>query len=67
MNKQGTVTQEQDFLLSRECALAAFSIGQGLTLLRKYDFVKHAHASQAFFQLSIGIERLLKIEFDDFF
>lgn len=58
-----TVTQEQDFLLSRECALAALSIGQGLTLIRKYDFVKHGYGTQAFFMLSIGIERLLKIIF----
>lgn len=55
------VTQEQDFLLGRECALAASSIGSGLTLLRKYDFVRHAYGTQAFFMLSVGIERLLKI------
>lgn len=55
------VTQEQDFLLRRECSLAALSIGQGLTLIRKYDFVKHGYGAQAFFMLSIGIERLLKI------
>lgn len=59
--QQGTVTQEQQFLLSRESSLAAMSIGQGLTLIRKYDFVKHGYGSQAFFMLSIGIERLLKL------
>lgn len=61
MKTENAVTQEQDFLLGRECALAASSIGQGLTLIRKYDYVKHAYGTQAFFSLSIGIERLLKI------
>lgn len=56
-----SATQEQDFLLSRESALAAMSIGQGLSLIRKYDFVKHGYGTQAFFMLSIGIERLLKV------
>jgi hypothetical protein len=59
--QQYSVTQEQDFLLGRECALAAMSIGQGLTLIRKYDYVKHAYGTQAFFMLTIGIERLLKV------
>jgi len=61
MRTEHIVTQEQDFLLSRECALSASSIGQGLTLIRKYDYVKHSYGTQAFFLLSIGIERLLKI------
>jgi hypothetical protein len=59
--KQGVITEEQYFLLSRESALAALSIGHGLTLIRKYDFVKHGFGSQSFFMLSIGIERLLKL------
>ena len=59
--QQYTVTKEQEYLLGRECALSAMSIGQGLTLIRKYDFVKHAYGTQAFFMLSIGIERLLKV------
>ncbi|OAV70984.1 hypothetical protein Barb4_00965 [Bacteroidales bacterium Barb4] len=61
MNAINSVTEEQKFLLCRECSLAALSIGDGLTLIRKYDFVKHGYATQAFFMLSIGIERLLKI------
>lgn len=59
--RQFSVTREQNFLLGRECALAAMSIGQGLTMIRKYDFVKHAYGNQAFFMLSVGLERLLKI------
>lgn len=59
--QQYSVTQEQAFLLGRECAQAAMSLGQGLTLIRKYDYVKHAYGTQAFFMLTIGIERLLKI------
>ena len=61
MSTENTVTQEQEFLLGRECAQAALSIGEGLTLIRKYEYVKHAYGTQAFFMLSIGIERLLKI------
>jgi len=59
--QQYSVTKEQEYLLGRECALSAMSIGQGLTLIRKYDFVKHAYGTQAFFMLSLGIERLLKV------
>lgn len=61
MMQQFSVTKEQEFLLGRECALAAMSLGEGLTVFRKYDYVKHAYGTQAFFLLSIGIERLLKI------
>jgi hypothetical protein len=61
MKKTHKITGEEEFLLKRECSLAALSIGQGLTLIRKYDFVKHGYANQAFFMLSIGLERLLKI------
>lgn len=55
------ITDEQELLFHRECALSAMSIGQGLSLIRKYEFVKHAYGTQAFFMLTIGIERLLKI------
>ena len=55
------ILSEKELLLDRECALAASSIGQGLTLLRKHNFTNHGYGTQAFFQLSIGIERLIKI------
>ena len=48
-------------LLFKESSLAAMNIGVGLTFLRKYDFVKLGFIYQAFFSLSIGIERLIKL------
>lgn len=61
MDKINYITSEQDILLSRESALASLSLSNGLELIRKYDFVKHGYATQAFFMLSIGLERLLKL------
>ena len=59
---EGTgITEKQFVLLSNEASLSAISLSQGLTFLRKADFVKKAYASHAFFSLSIGIERLIKL------
>ena len=54
-------SDEQYNLLRREAGLAAMALGEGLTALQKADFVKFAHAQHAFFSLSIGLERLLKL------
>lgn len=50
-----------DRLLVNEAGLASTCIGQGLTILRKANFVNKWNYYQAFFLLTIGIERLLKI------
>ena len=52
---------KQDKLLLKEAGLASTCIGQGLTILRKANFVNKWNYYQAFFLLTIGIERLLKI------
>ncbi len=57
----GSITERQFVLLNNEAALSSMSLSQGLTILRKADFVKKAYASHAFFSLSIGIERLIKL------
>lgn len=57
----GIVTTEQSLLLCREASLASSSIGQGLTMLRKSNFIEDGYTYQAFFMLSIGMERLLKL------
>jgi hypothetical protein len=51
----------QVLLLIKECGLTASSIDQGLTSLRKSHFGVKGLYYQAFFLLSIGIERLLKL------
>lgn len=51
----------QDKLLLKEAGLSSSCIGQGLTSLRKANFVTKWNYYQAFFLLTIGIERLLKI------
>jgi hypothetical protein len=48
-------------LIIKECGLAATSIDQGLTTLRKSHFAVKGLYYQSFFLLSIGIERLLKL------
>lgn len=48
-------------LLLKEAGLTATCIKQGLTSLRKANFVEKGYYYQAFFLLSIGIERLLKL------
>lgn len=52
---------KQDKLLLKEAGLASTCIGQGLTILRKANFVNEWNYYQSFFLLTIGIERLLKI------
>jgi hypothetical protein len=49
--------------LSREAAIAGQSVGAGLTALRKATFQAEGLYSQAFFSLSIGLERMLKLIF----
>jgi hypothetical protein len=48
-------------LLIKEAGLTATCLEQGLTSLRKASFTKKWYYYQAFFLLSIGIERLLKL------
>lgn len=52
---------KQDKLLLKEAGLASTCIGQGMTILKKANFVNKWNYYQAFFLLTIGIERLLKI------
>lgn len=47
--------------LAREAALAAEHMAIGVTALGKADYVRIAHYSQAFFALSIGLERSAKL------
>jgi hypothetical protein len=47
--------------LSREASLAAEHIGMGVTVLAKANYAHHAHYPQAFFALSIGLERAAKL------
>lgn len=61
------MTQRDDFnsknvrLISKEAGLAATCLEQGLTALRKANFAQKWNYYQAFFLLSIGVERLLKL------
>lgn len=55
------VLTEEGKLLLNEAGLSSTCIGQGLTILRKAHFTKKWNYYQAFFLLTIGIERLLKI------
>jgi len=55
-----TLTKE-DKLLLNEAGLSSTCLGQGLTALRKANFVFKWNYYQAFFLLTIGIERLLKV------
>lgn len=52
---------KEDNLLLKEAGLSSTCIGQGLTILKKANFVNKWNYYQAFFLLTIGIERLLKI------
>jgi len=56
-----TLTDEQYLLLSREAGLAAMSLCEGLTCLRKTDFIQNAYALHAFFSVSVGMERMMKL------
>jgi hypothetical protein len=48
-------------LLLNEAGLASTMLGEGLTVLRKADFVRKWNYYQAFFLISIGLERMLKL------
>jgi hypothetical protein len=52
---------EEDKLLLKEAGLSSTCIGQGITILRKANFVAKWNYYQSFFLLTIGIERLLKL------
>lgn len=52
---------EKERNLANEAALTASLLGNGLNALRKADLFNKGLYYQAFFSLSIGIERLLKI------
>ena len=52
---------EKEVNLEKEAALTASLLGNGLNALRKADLYNKGLYYQAFFSLSIGIERLLKI------
>lgn len=52
---------EKEKKLANETALASSLLGNGLNSLRKADIYNKGLYYQAFFSLSIGIERLLKI------
>lgn len=47
--------------LMREAALAAEHMGMGVTALGKANYAHHAHYPQAFFALSVGMERAAKL------
>lgn len=52
---------EKERSLANEAALTSSLLGNGLNTLRKADMYNKGLYYQAFFSLSIGIERLLKI------
>lgn len=51
---------EKERILANEAALTASLLGNGLNSLRRADMYNKGLYYQAFFSLSIGIERLLK-------
>lgn len=61
MQSINTASDKQISLLLREGSLASTSIGYGLTLLRKFDICNKGNFYQSLFQLSIGMERLMKL------
>ena len=61
MKTEEEITREQHFLLTNEAGIAAIAIGEGLTALRKTSIMQRANSLYAFFSLSIGIERLMKL------
>ena len=52
---------DKERVLANEASLTASLLGNGLNALRKADIYNKGLYYQAFFSLSIGIERLLKI------
>lgn len=61
MTQSDDINSKNVQLIAQEAGLAACCIEQGLTAVRKADFVQQWHYYQAFFLLTIGIERLLKL------
>jgi len=61
MSNKFSVTEQEEILLLKEAGIASSSINNGLTSLRKANFVQKSHYYQVFFQLTIGIERLMKL------
>jgi len=55
------ITNEQISLLTKEGYIASTSIGYGLNALSKAGIYAQGEYYQAFFQLSIGFERLMKL------
>ena len=53
--------RRRQLLIMKEAALASSSLGNGLYYLRRSDMHQKGLYYQAFFSLSIGIERLLKL------
>lgn len=54
-------SEDKKKLLHRESSLSAMNLGVGLTFLRKNNFAQTGFIYQAFFSLSVGIERLIKL------
>lgn len=48
-------------LLIKEAALSSMNLAVGLTFIRRYNFAQLGFIYQAFFSLSVGIERLIKL------
>lgn len=61
IQKQIPIKHEQASLLIKEGYIASTSIGYGLNALRKAGIHMQGEYYQAFFQLSIGLERLMKL------
>jgi hypothetical protein len=55
------ITNEQISLLIKEGHIASTCLGQGLTALRKASMERKDYYYQAFFLLTIGLERLMKL------
>jgi hypothetical protein len=56
-----TETSLEYRLILNEAGLTSSCLGEGLTVLRKADFVRKWNYYQSFFLISIGLERLLKL------
>ena len=61
MTQEDDIDSKNVILIMKEAGLSASSIEQGLTALRRANFVQKWIYYQAFFLLTIGIERLLKL------
>ncbi|MFT7158815.1 MAG: hypothetical protein ACI8Q1_003849 [Parvicella sp.] len=61
MTQNDDVFSKTVSLLTKEAGLTTTCLEQGLTALRKADFTQKWNYYQAFFLLTIGIERLMKL------